>query len=310
MNFKTQLRGLWPAMFTPVDAEGKVNVQELEKLVEFLIQEEVDGLYVLGSTGQGFLFSEAERRHITELVVQMVDNRVGVIVQVGALSTEESVRLAKHAAKAGVDAISSVGPIYYGAAGNMAFEHYNKIAKASDLPFIPYQIGHATNKALIDKLLDVPNIVGMKLTTLNLLEISSVYRQTKGTWQLFSGADELICQAALCGTAGAIGSTYNVLPRSFKRIRQMFLDGEVEIANEFMLTFQNLIEDILPVIWSFYRRAMILKHNIDIGDPKPPLLAAKLQWNDEEILRMTNTLEDIANKLPAPVSINSNQFNY
>ena len=90
----------------------------------------------------------------------------------------------------------------------------------------------------------------------------------------------------------------------------MFLDGEVEIANEFMLTFQNLIEDILPVIWSFYRRAMILKHNIDIGDPKPPLLAAKLQWNDEEILQMTNTLEDIANKLPAPVSINSNQFNY
>lgn len=297
-------------MFTPVDTEGRVNVQELEKLIEFLIQEEVDGLYILGSTGQGFLFTEKERKQITELVVQVVNNRVGVIVQVGALSTEECVRLAKHAAKAGVDAISSVGPIYYGASVNMAFEHYNMIAKASDLPFIPYQIGHATNEALVDKLLDIPNIAGMKLTTLNLLEISSVYRQTKGAWQLFSGADELMCQAALCGTAGAIGSTYNLLPRSFKRIRQMFLDGEVEIANEFMLTFQNLIQDILPVIWSFYRRAMTLKHNIDIGDPKPPLLAMKLQWSDEEILRMTNSLEDIANKLPAPVSINSNRFNY
>lgn len=305
-SFKTQLRGLWPAMFTPVTAEGKVNEQELEKLIEFLIQEEVDGLYILGSTGQGFLFTEAERKQITESVLQIVNNRVGVIVQVGAISTEESVRLAKHAAKAGADAVSSVGPIYYGNAVNMAFEHYNKIAQASDLPFIPYQIGHATNKSLVDKLLDIPNIAGMKLTTLNLLEISSVYRQTKGAWQLFSGADELMCQAALCGTAGAIGSTYNLLPRSFKRIRQLFLDGEVTIANEFMLTFQNLIEDILPVIWTFYRRAMILKNNIDIGDPKPPLLATKLKWSDEEVLQMTNSLEDIANKLPAPIPVNSN----
>ena len=283
-------------MFTPVNSEGKLNAAELEKLIEMLIKEGADGLYILGSTGQGFLFSEAERKEITELVVQMVRRRVRVIVQVGAISTEESMRLAHHAAKTGADAISSVGPIYYGLSGNMAFEHYRQIAFASDLPFIPYQIGHATNKVLIEKLMDIPNIVGMKLTTLNLLEISSVFRQTGGTWQLFSGADELICQAALCGTAGAIGSTYNVLPASFKQVRERFLAGEVAMANEFMLTFQSLIEDILPVIWSFYRRAMILKHNIDIGDPKPPLLAQPLRWSDDQILHMINNLEEIVSQ--------------
>ena len=283
-------------MFTPVNNDGKLNAAELEKLIEMLIKEGADGLYILGSTGQGFLFSEAERKEITELVVQRVRKRVNVIVQVGAISTEESIRLARHAAKTGADAISSVGPIYYGLSGNMAFEHYRKIAFASDLPFIPYQIGHATNKVLIEKLMDIPNIVGMKLTTLNLLEISSVFRQTGGTWQLFSGADELICQAALCGTAGAIGSTYNVLPGAFKQVRERFLAGEVAKANEFMLTFQNLIEDILPVIWSFYRRAMILKHNIDIGDPKPPLLAQPLRWSDEQVLHMVNNLEEIVSQ--------------
>ena len=140
------------------------------------------------------------------------------------------------------------------------FEHYSKIAHATDLPFLPYQIGHATNKLLVEKLMDIPNIVGMKLTTLNLLEISSVYRQTQGKWKLFSGADELMCQAALCGTAGAIGSTYNLLPATFKLVREKFLQGNVTLGNEFMLAFQNVIEDILPVIWSFYRRAMLLKH--------------------------------------------------
>ncbi|HWI94181.1 MAG TPA: dihydrodipicolinate synthase family protein [Flavisolibacter sp.] len=303
--FKENLQGVWPAMFTPVTKNGKVSNSQLEKLIEMLIKEGTDGLYILGSTGQGFLFSEQERKEITEQVVQIVNKRVPIIVQVGAINTEECIRLAKHAALAGVDAISAVGPIYYAPSGNMAFEHYCKIAHATDLPFIPYQIGHATNKTLVEKLLGIPNIIGMKLTTLNLLEISSVYRQTKGSWQLFSGADELICQAALCGTAGAIGSTYNVLPGTFKKVREKFLAGEVQMANEFMLAFQNTIEDILPVIWSFYRRAMQLKHNIDIGDPKPPLLAHTLKWNDNEVMQMVSDLEEIVNKHLEPTIINS-----
>ena len=287
------MSGLWPAMFTPVKKDGRMHEKELEKLIEFLISDEADGLYILGSTGQGFLFSESERKKITETVLEITGKRISVIVQVGALSTEESVRLAKHAANAGADAISSVGPIYYGTSGNMAFEHYNKIASATELPFIPYQIGHATNLALVEKLMDIPNITGMKLTTLNLLEISSVHALTAGRWQLFSGADELMCQAAMCGTSGAIGSTYNLMPGVFKRVRERFLQGEVMMANDFMLSFQKLIEDILPVIWSFYRRAMFLKHNIEIGDPKPPLMAYPLEWNDEEILHMVNHLENI-----------------
>jgi N-acetylneuraminate lyase len=295
-QFKNQLRGVWPAMFTPMNIDGNVNVSELEKLIEMLIREEADGLYILGSTGQGFLFTEAERKFITETVLEITNKRIGVIVQVGAISTDECVRLAKHAANAGADAISSVGPIYYGISGNMALEHYRKIANATDLPFIPYQIGHATNKSLVEKLLEIPNIVGMKLTTLNLLEISSVYSQTNGSWQLFSGADELMCQAALCGTAGAIGSTYNLLPGTFKRVREKFLQGDITMANEFMLKFQKLIEDILPVIWTFYRRAMMLKHNIEIGNPKAPLIAGPLKWTDQEILQMTNALEEIEKK--------------
>jgi N-acetylneuraminate lyase len=306
-HFKDQLQGVWPAMFTPTDKNGKVNVTELEKLIELLIKEGVDGLYLLGSTGQGFLFNESERKEIAEISLQIINKRVRTIVQVGAISTEECIKLARHAAKAGADAISSVGPIYYGASGNMAFEHYSKIAHATDLPFLPYQIGHATNKLLVEKLMNIPNIVGMKLTTLNLLEISSVYRQTQGEWKLFSGADELMCQAALCGTAGAIGSTYNLLPATFKLVREKFLQGNVTLGNEFMLAFQNVIEDILPVIWSFYRRAMLLKHQIDIGDPRPPLLAPTLKWDDEEVLQMTNSLEEIANKFAEPEIVNSNQ---
>jgi N-acetylneuraminate lyase len=290
-----KFKGLWPAIFTPVNKDGSLNVKELEKLIEMLISQQVDGLYLLGSTGQGFLFTEQERERITEVALEINAKRLPIMVQVGALNTSESIKLAKHASINGADAISSVGPIYYSASTNMAFEHYQKIAGATDLPFFPYQIGKSASSELIDKLMSIKNIGGMKLTTVKLLEISSIQNKVSGTeWKLFSGADELLCHAALCGTAGAIGTTYNLLGKTCKHIRQEFLDGNVKIAIGFMLEFQKLIEEIMPFIWTFFRRAMVLKYNIDIGDPKPPLLSSPLPWSDDMIMRRIGQLEVMA----------------
>ena len=297
---KKIFQGVWPALFTPVNQHEQPNGKELEKLVELQVRQEVDGIYLLGSTGQGFLFNEQERKRIAEEAISIVNGRLPVMVHVGALNTEESVRLAKHAAKLGVDAISSVGPIYYAATVPMAVEHYRKIATATECPFFPYQIGNfKTTDEFIIRLAEIPNVEGMKLTTGNLLEISSIYHKGKKGWSLFSGADELLCHAALCGTAGAIGSTYNLLGGTCKAIRAGFLQGEVEVAAGFMLHLQQLIEDILPQIWTFFRRAMILKHEIDIGDPKPPLLAPELRLTDQEVLDLVNRLDSYKDRLIA-----------
>jgi N-acetylneuraminate lyase len=158
---KENFHGVWPAIFTPVHQDGSLNEKEFEKLIEMLILEQVDGLYLLGSTGQGFLFTENERMRIAEIASEINDKRLPLMVQVGALNTEESIRLARHAFKIHADAISSVGPIYYGASVNMAFEHYRKIASSTELPFYPYQIGNSASSELIDRLMTVENIGGM-----------------------------------------------------------------------------------------------------------------------------------------------------
>ena len=298
---KTNFSGVWPALFTPVDDNGQLNSKELEKLIELQVAQEVDGIYLLGSTGQGFLFNEHERMRIAEESISIIDGRLPVMIHVGALNTEESVRLAKHAAKAGADAISSVGPIYYTATIQMALEHYRKIATASERPFFPYQIGNfKPTEEFIVALSEMPNVCGMKLTTLNLLEISSIYQRGRSDWSLFSGADELLCHAALCGTSGAIGTTYNLIGSACKLIRQGFLDGEVETGAEFMLSLQQLIEEVMPVILTFFRRAIILKHGIDIGKPKPPLLAPAMSYSDEQVLEMVNRLESYKDRLLTP----------
>src|SRR5690606_6348292 len=140
---------------------------------------------------------------------------------------------------------SSVGPIYYGASANMAFEHYRRIATATDAPFFPYQIGNAANDEVIRRLLELPQVCGMKLTTDRLLEICDIKLRSGEQWQLFSGADELMCQAAICGTAGAIGSFYNLFPDTCSYIRKSFLEGEVLQGQEFMLAFQKFIFKVL-----------------------------------------------------------------
>lgn len=286
-NFK----GVWPALFTPVHANGKLNTPELEKLTELMISQELDGLYLLGSTGQGFLFSEEERKEVAAQTLAIAKERVPVIVHVGALNTEESIRLARHAADHGADGISSVGPIYYGGSSEMAFNHYKRIAEATHLPFFPYQIGGAASAEVITRLLDLPQVKGMKLTTDKLLEIGRIKNQAGDKWQLFSGADELMCQAAICGTVGAIGTFYNMFGPTCKHVRASFLEGKVTQAQEFMLTFQAFIDKILPYVWTFINSGMALKYNIHIGPPKPPLIAPEMPWSDDEVLSMMEEID-------------------
>lgn len=289
---KEIFHGVWPAMLTPVDQNGELNVASLEKLIELLIAQRVDGLYLLGSSGQGFLFSEKQRREIVELSLKMVNGRLPVMVQVGAMSTDESIRLAKHAAKNGASGISAVGPIYYASSQEMGINHYRNIAVATELPFFPYKIGTTPiTESVIDRLLEVENIKGLKLTTTNLLEISDIHNYAGDRLKLFSGADELLCHAGLCGTVGAIGTTYNLLGSTCKFIRNEFMAGNVEVSKEFMLRLQKLIHQMLPCIWTFFYKAMLLKHGIDIGLPKAPLLAPPLPVNDEQVLALVNELE-------------------
>jgi len=293
-NSNEKFRGLWPAIFTPTAGDGNLNVRELEKLLDLLISQNVDGIYLLGSTGQGFLFSESQRKEIAASTVEIVNGRLPVIVQVGALNTNESVRLAKHAAEQGADGISSVGPIYYAASPKMGIEHLSKIARATELPFFPYQIGQSVmNQEMIDQLKKLPNMAGMKLTTSNLVDISNIHNKAGSSWKLFSGADDLLCHAALCGTVGAIGTTYNLLGPVCKHVREAFLNGDTALGTSFMLAMQKFIDAILQddADWSFFRRAMQLKYSIDIGDPLAPLLPVKLPWTDNEIMNMVDQLE-------------------
>ena len=146
----------------------------------------------------------------------------------------------------------------------------------------------------IEQLLQIPNIAGMKLTTGQLMEISAIHLQAGDRLKLFSGADELLCHASLCGANGAIGSFYNLWGVACKRVLEAFREGDFELAKNFMLEFQRTILYVLPNIWTFFRKAMQLKYGIDIGRTKAPLGLNQEEWPDEEVLALSDKIEAAA----------------
>jgi N-acetylneuraminate lyase len=299
----TQFKGVWPALLTPLNASGEPNLKALKKLTELMISQGSDGLYILGSTGQGFLLSESQRKTVAEVVISTNSDSVPIIVQVGSMTTRESVTLAEHAAVHGAHGISSVGPVYYSApdgSSQMALEHYSAIATATDLPFFPYQFGNGSYpegvEGFVSALMKIPNVTGMKLTTSNLLQIGAIHNHSSGRLALFSGADELLCHAALCGTSGAIGTTYNLWGQECQRVRKEFVNGNVELGISFMLVFQQVIDTILPNAWTFFQQAMQYRYGIDIGKTIAPLGNTNQPWPEKDVIQIVNQVINAANQ--------------
>ena len=301
----TDYGGTWPAMLTPLDEQGEPNLEQLERLTELYVEQEMDGLYVCGSTGQGPLLSAPQRRAVAECVVKTTAGRIPVMVHVGAIATEESVALAEHAARVGADAISSVGPIYYHTSIEETFEHYRRIGAATALPMFVYYLSHLNRHVIepaeyVERLLRLPNIAGMKITDGNLHQFGLIRSCAGDRLQLFSGADELMCHAALSGACGAIGTFYNVWGPTCRAVRQAFVGGNFALGRHFMLTFQAVIAEVLgrEGRTGFLRAAMRMKHGIEIGPHRAPLGIMARIWEEADVERLIAAIDGVLQIAP------------
>jgi N-acetylneuraminate lyase len=252
----------------------------------------LDGIYLLGSTGQWPLFTVDERKAIAACVVRAAAKRLPVMIHVGALNTADAISLAEHAATIGAAAISAVGPIYYQCPQDALFEHMRRIAGATSVPFFAYHLSMVTKTAInpreyVERLLTIPNIVGMKLTDHDLFPFGVIHGFAGERLKLFSGADEVMCQAVLAGAVGAIGTFYNVWGQACRQAREAVVAGSVEAGREFQLRFQRAIFEVQERgTWTFLRAALRRKFNIDVGMPRPPLGLADGAWTEEDVDRI------------------------
>ena len=198
-----------------------------------MIDQGVDGFYVMGSTGECFLLDEQERMDALKLVVSAVRGRATVVAHIGSVSTRQAVRLAGHAALVGADAISSVPPFYYKYSFDGILSHYRTIVDAVPLPMIIYNFpalsGVTFTMDQLRQFAEDPRIVGVKHTSMDLFQLERIHTLIP-RFALFSGHDEVFLAGLAMGAQGAIGSTFNIMAPKFLRILRLFRANRIAEA--------------------------------------------------------------------------------
>ncbi len=274
----SKLRGVHIAFNTPFDERGEVSPAATRKLARLYRETGIDGLYVCGSTGEGFALDVAERKRVLEAVVEEVGDEITVIAHVGAVATRHAVELARHAAALGVDAVSAVPRVYYPISEAEIERHWRTIIDSTDLPFVIYNIpgttGYNLSLELFGRMISHEKVYGIKNTTMNAHQILQFRRAAGEGFVIFNGPDEQYLAGRMMGADGGIGGSYGVMP-------ELIVKMENAIRSERYAEARRIQEAVADVIDRMYglssfcgaAKGIIRVRFTDIGDPRPPQAA-------------------------------------
>ena len=270
-----RFEGIIPALVTPFDRDGELDLPAMRKHLAFLKRAGCTGLFVGGSTGEGFLQNYDERARFAEAVVKESAGEMAVVVHVGAMDLREAVQLARHAGRIGAQGVSSVAPFYYPQTLEMIRAYYEKIATATDLPFIIYWFGQQVEgispERFIDALGDLPNLWGVKVTIVDFYTMQMIKALSGDRLKVFGGVDRTALVALVMGADGLVGSTYNVLPELFVRLWRAVRAGDLAEAMKVQREVSIISHRRDP--WLVNQKKVALgMRGIDVGDVRLPLL--------------------------------------
>jgi dihydrodipicolinate synthase/N-acetylneuraminate lyase len=204
------------AAVTPFTGDGEhVDGPGIASLVEFYAASALDGLLVLGTTGEGILLSVAERRAATEQFLQCSEGQIPVIVHCGAQSTHDTAGLAEHAARHGAAGVAVIAPPYFALDDRSIEQHFLAAARAcAPAPFYIYEFaarsGYAVPLSVVERVRDVaPNLTGLKVSD---SPFDRVQPYLVPGLDVFIGAEELIHQGLAGGAAGAVSGLAAAMP--------------------------------------------------------------------------------------------------
>jgi 4-hydroxy-tetrahydrodipicolinate synthase len=231
--------GVISAIVTPLSDGGEcVDTEALRDYCDFIIEKGVDGIFALGTTGEGPLLSMPERKLIAETLVTHVNKRVPVIIQTGCITTRQTIELTNHCRSIGADAAAVLLPYYYRLDDKAIFDHFKRIADAvPDLSLFVYNIPECTvndlSPDLFRRLIQrIDTIVGLKTSNSDLLQIQQHIRIAKDRCSVFVGCDGLILAGLSAGARGIVSGNASAFPEAFLEIYQAFERGDIERARE------------------------------------------------------------------------------
>ncbi len=296
--------GLIDAPFTPFYENGEVNYEPIEAYCQLLVKNGLQGVFINGSSGEGYMLTEDERMKLAERWMEVAPQGFKVIVHVGSTCVKSSKRLAEHAQKIGAWGIGAMAPPFPKVGRIEELVKYcEEIAcGAPELPFYFYHIP-AFNGAFLSMVAfleavdgRIPNFAGIKYTFESMYEYNQCRLYKNGKFDMLHGQDETILPClAMGGAQGGIGGTTNYNGKELVGIIEAWKAGDLELARE----RQNFAQEVINVICHYRgnivggKRIMKLI-GLDLGKNRTPFQ----NMTDEEEAAMKKELWIAVDELP------------
>ena len=216
-------RGLGIALITPFKSDGSVDWEALENVINYQIEKGADFFCILATTGETPCLTAEEKVRIKELVVKLVDGKLPILMGCGGNNTAAVVEEIKNTDWSGIDGILSVCPYYNKPSQEGLYQHFKKIAEASPLPVVLYNVPGRTGinlkpQTTIRLAQDCPNIVAIKEASGSLEQVDEIIKGKPADFDVLSGDDALTFSLVASGAAGVISVIGNALPMEFSRM--------------------------------------------------------------------------------------------
>ena len=251
MNKELIFKGVGTALITPTNENG-IDFENLEKLIDFQINEGVNSLIIAGTTGEGSTLDDKEHKELLSFSKNKINGRVPMIAGVGSNDTNYACSLAKYACEIGVDGLLAVTPYYNKATQYGLIQSYTAIAKVSNKPIILYNVPSRTGVNIEPEtyleLSKVDNIVGIKEASGNLSKIIDTFNLVGDKLYIYSGNDDEITPLLSMGGYGVISVLSNMLPKETVEICDSYFAGDIKKSMSLQLKYLPLIRALFSEV--------------------------------------------------------------
>jgi len=269
------IRGVVPPLVTPVDTLDRVQEGPYRKIIKHVLDGGVHGVFALGSTGEFFGLDDDQQQRAIDIAVDEVGGRVPVYAGVGAVTTRECIRAARRAEKGGAQAITILPPPLLTPTEDELFNHFQAIADATPLPALIYnnpdRIRINVSANLVERLAQLPNIVGAKDSFGDMTQTGEYIRRTQGTgFKVLAGRDTMILATLVYGGVGCVATTSNIAPALVVKIYDRFMAGDLKGALEAQYALAPLRRAFNLGSWPVVTKDALNLMGMNVGAPILP----------------------------------------
>ena len=245
-------KGIGTALVTPMTPEGKVDYAAVERLVQRQLEANIDALIVCATTGEAPTLADDEHIEMIRFVAEMAKGKTAIVAGTGSNYTDHAVEMSIKARDVGADALLCVTPYYNKCTQRGLVESYTKIADATELPVIVYNVPGRTGvnikPATYEILADHPRIVGIKEANGDISSVVDTMARCGDKIDMYSGNDDQIVAIMAMGGIGCISVLSNVLPAETRQICNLWFEGKVAEAAALQMYYKPLIDALFSEV--------------------------------------------------------------